>query len=516
MPACAPLVLEAAMNRSHPNYHVAEKSAEQRNGSPWPDPVPISPVPTRRRAVKVSALPTWAHEHAVSIARATQVPESMVVALALSALAGALQKTAVVKVKEGFTVPLSLWTCSVLGSGERKSPTFRAMTAPITEYEQAERERLAPHIAEAKEKQEILKGRHDQAKKAAVKGGPMEAVQEARTALEAHDVPATPKLWSADTTPEALARDLSVQGGRMIIMSAEGDFFTYIGPRYDGSGSLEIYKAGWTGSESFRDTRMGREGHDIANPAVSVGICVQPDVLKRLRRAREFRGEGILARFLWVFPESMVGDRMGALDAPPVDGAAAAEYARQIRKLLQLPRSDDPPEITLSSDAEDIWSEFEAEIEKRQRENGDLRYLRDWAGKLPGQALRIAGILEIAENGRVVAEISGDAMIRACDLADSFVSHAKAVFGLIGQDERTERAAYVLERIHAKWKLGFSKADLWQACKDKAELATSSDLDAPLSLLQEAGHIQLYQRSSTGGRPPSPVIDLNPKSKNTL
>lgn len=504
------------MNRSHPNYHVAEKSAELRNGSPWPDPVPISAVPSSRRGVKPSALPVWAQDHAESIADAIQVPQAMVTALMFSTLAGATQKTAVVEVKPGYTEPLTLWTCSVLGSGERKSSTFRAITRPIREYERDERERLAPHIAEAKEKQRILEGRYDRAMKAATKGGSIDAVHEARKALEVHEVPAEPKLWSSDTTPEALAKDLSEQGGRMIIMSAEGDFFTYIAPRYNSAVSVEIYKAGWTGNESFRDTRMGREGHDVANPAVSLGICAQPDVLKRLRRAREFRGEGILARFLWVRPKSLVGYRDGALEAPGVNLKAAEAYEKNLRQLLKLPRSDDPPKISLSVGAAEIWSKFEKEIEQRQSDSGDLHFLRDWAGKLPGQALRIAGILQVAEALKIPEEISADVVKRACKLARAFVSHAKAVFGLIGQDERTEMTIYVLERIHAKWKLGFSKADLWQACKDKAALASPSDLDAPLSLLQEAGHIKMYERESTGGRPSSPEIDLNPKSKNTL
>jgi hypothetical protein len=440
----------------------------------------------------------------------------MAAALALSTLAGALQKAAIVEAKPGFTVPLTLWTCSVLGSGERKSPTFRPMTAPISDHERAERERLASHIAEAQATQEILEGRCDRAKKAAIKGGPMDAVHEALRALESHEVPATPKLFTLDTTPEALARDLSDQGGRMLIMSAEGDFFKYIGPRYDGSGSLEVYKAGWTGSESFRDTRMGREGHEIANPALSVGICIQPGVLKRLKGARELEEEGILGRFLWVLPKSMVGYRDGAMDAPEVDQSAADEYARKIRGLLQLPRSDDPPRMTLSPDAAAVWSELESDIERRQRDDGDLYFMRSFAGKLPGNALRIAGILQIADSGQVVQEVTADAMIRACDLAQSFVSHAKAVFGLIGEDERTEMAAYVLQRIHAKWKPGFSQSDLWQACKDKVALAASSDLDAPLSLLRDAGHIRMYERESKKGRPPKPEIDLNPKSANTL
>lgn len=501
---------------AHVNLKSGNGKGRQADGPSWPEPIPISAAPEQRPEISADALPTWCADHVHSVTQSVQVPRSLPTMLALSTLAGALQKAAHIQIKSGYTEPLILWTCSILPSGERKSPTFAAMTSPISAHEKAERERLAEHHSEAMAERDVLEDRLQRAKKAAAKDGSMDAMHEARQALEAHEVPTLPRLWINDVTPESLAKEMQAQGGRMLMMSPEGDLFTYMSGRYDQAVSLDLYKKSWTGSEPFRDTRMGRESHDIADPALSVGICTQPDVLRRLQRADTFRGEGVLARFLWCYPRSLMGFRDGAFTAPDLDSAASAAYERKIRALLQLPRPEEPPVIRLSDDAAAIWQEFAVGIEKRLRPEGDLRHVADWAGKLPGQVARIAGVLAIAEECRIPSAIGADPMLRAVAIGEACIPHALAVFGLIGADERTEMAQYVLDRIHAKWKRGFTKADLWRACRDKVELVRSDDLEEPLHLLQERDHIRLVEQEYSGsGRPPSPLVRLNPKSANT-
>lgn len=496
---------------------VQRKRQERVNGAfKWAQPLPLSSGPAVLPEIPPNALPLWCERHVQSVTQAVQVPRSLPVMLALSTMAGALQKAAEVRMKDGYTEPLILWTCSVLPSGERKSPTFAAMTAAITAHERAERDRLAEHHSQAVAEREVLEGQFERAKKVAAKSSDMAPMHEARKALEAHEVPTLPRLWVNDVTPESLAKEMQAQGGRMLMMSPEGGIFTYMSGRYTQAVSLDLYKKGWTGQEAFRDTRMGRENNDIADPALSVGVCTQPEVLRRLQRAQKFRGEGVLARFLWCYPKSLVGYRDGPFTAPERDGKVAAEYERNIRRLLQLPRLEEPPQMRVTDDAAAIHEEFFNSIEVRVRPDGDLRHVKDWANKLPGQVARIAGVLAIAEEGRIPSTIVADPMLRAIKIGKACIPHALSVFGLIGADERTELARYVLERIHAKWEPQFTKADLWRACRDKVELSRPDDLDEPLKMLQECEHIRLVEQKSTGpGRPPSDLVDLNPKSANT-
>ena len=509
-------VTEADKIAKHVNTLALYHNGRQPEKPAWPEPLSLSPAPEQRPGINANVLPAWCASHVRSVAESVQVPRSLPTMVALSTMAGAVQKAAVVQLTAGYAEPLILWTCSVLPSGERKSPTFTAMTSPVTAHEHDERERLSEQHSKALAERDVLEGRLQRAKKAAEKGGTLDAMHEAREALESHEVPSLPLLWVNDVTPESLAREMQDNGGRMIVMSPEGDLFTYMSGRYGQAVSLDLYKKGWTGSEPFRDTRMGREGHDIPDPALSIGICTQPDVLRRLRHAQTFRGEGVLARFLWCYPKSLMGYREGAFNAPELDCAAAANYERHIRGLLRLPRPERPPLMQVSDEGASVWQEFAKSIEERLRPEGDLRHIADWAGKLPGQVARIAGVLAIADDGRIPAEIKADLMRRAVAIGRSCIPHALGVFGLIGADQRTEMARYVLSRIQAKWRPGFTRSDLWQACRDKVELVRSSDLEEPLSLLEELKHIAIQEQSHEGpGRPPSDLIHLNPKSVTT-
>ncbi len=52
-----------------------------------------------------------------------------------------------------------------------------------------------------------------------------EPTRSAATAAEEMTIPAYPRLVADDVTPEALVSLLCEQGGRMAVMSAEGDLF---------------------------------------------------------------------------------------------------------------------------------------------------------------------------------------------------------------------------------------------------------------------------------------------------
>jgi hypothetical protein len=69
----------------------------------------------------------------------------------------------------------------------------------------------------------------------------------------------------------------------------------------------------------------------------------------------------------------------------------------------------------------------------------------------------------------------------------------------------------VLDRIlSAPDHANLTKRELWQRCKGKREIQRADDLDQPLELLKEHHYVRVEDRSSTSGRPPSPMIVLNP------
>src|SRR5207248_670124 len=80
-------------------------------------------------------------------------------------------------------------------------------------------------------------------------------------------------------------------------------------------------------------------------------------------------------------------------------------------------------------EARKLLSGYQEEIEPRLRASGgDLADLRDWASKLAGAAVRLAGLLHLAAHLRdgYQRPIEADTMERAIQLGRYFTEHARA------------------------------------------------------------------------------------------
>ena len=521
-------------------------------GLSWRRPVPLDNLDAPE-SLPLDAFPDWMRAHIESVADFVQVPPDLSALLALSVASGALQKKAVVQVRPGWTEPLSLWGAGVLESGARKSPTFKHMAGPVEAYEADLREAIREEHIRARDRRDVLEKRLQRAKKDAVKAPPDErdaaerAVQAAREELEHHHVPLLPQLWIDDVTSEALLQVLSANNGRMLAMSPEGDLFKYMAGRYGAdAGVLNVYKKAWTGDEAARDNRVTRDGADVPNPALAIGICVQPQVLEDLAHKRTFRGEGLLARFLYVAPSSLVGRRKTGSDVPPLDRAAQTRYEQRLKSLLQLePKTQSggtwtPHTLRLTTEAREALAGFEAEVEAMLQSGGRLDGIQDWGGKLVGQAIRVAGVLHVAQRMAFEEALPACRMHEGIDLARAFISHAKTAYDCLGTNEKTRLARYLWRRIgdvlglsggshyshneqyrskshhsansanNAKG-MSLTKRDVFEAVKGKSEIASVADLDAPLRQLEAHHYIQVVKPTSSGpGRPPSPQIYVNP------
>lgn len=537
--------IAASIARYEPEGGEASEGSEHAS---WEQPIPLRKIATHE-SLPLEAFPDWAASHIQSVADALQVPSDLPVLLALTTMGGASQKKVVVEIRPGWTEPLSLWGVAVLESGTRKSAAFKLMVSPIEEYEAVLQKQTSREYVKAKDQQEVLEKRLERAKKTAEKASAEDRdavlanVRMAREELENHSVPRVPQLWIDDTTSEALLQILAENNGRMLAMSAEGDLFKYMTGRYSkGPSVLNTYKKSWSGEEAVRDNRITRESTSVSNPALSIGICAQPQVLEDLTQKRTFRGEGLLARFLWVVPSSNVGYRTTGLDVPELDLETKAEYDRRIKRIWQLdPKDSDgdewvPHTLRLDAAARRVLSDFESEVETMLRDGGRLEGLKDWGSKLVGQAVRIAGVLHIAHFYTPESHIGRGTMEAAIDLARSFIPHAKAAYDLLNANEQNRIVRYVWRRICEKHNghpapqnthnpqnpdsgnngdtgsTNFlTKRDVWQMVRGKNEISSVHDLDPILRQLEAHHLIRVVDRKTKGpGRPPSPIILVNP------
>jgi replicative DNA helicase len=492
----------------------------------WEPPVPFGaagPV----TAFPVEVLPGWLGEYVAAVAIATQTPPDLAGMLALAVLATVAAGAVEVEPRPGWREPLCLFVAVGMDAGTRKSSVFTALTRPVADFERDQAAAALPAITETA----VLRRIADQAAaaaEAAAGRAPAPQQEEARAeaiarAAEAANliVPPVPRWLVDDATPEALAGLLATYG-RIALLSPEGDVFDQMAGRYNqGAGpNLGVYLKGHAG-DLLKVDRRGRPPEYVERPCLTIGLTVQPEVLRGLAGRPGFGGRGLLARFLYSLPPSLVGRRQAG--APPVPQPVADRYALELHALaasLAAPAEDDGPAVlTLDQEAAELLLAFERELEPRLAAgSGDLAHLAGWAAKLAGATCRLAGLLHLAGHLRDgwAQPITTETFACAIRLANYLTDHARAVFDLMGADPRVDDARWLLDWITRTGRTQFSRRDAHQAARGRFQKAT--DLEPALALLAEHGHLRRVDADpagSKGGRPPSPRFLVNPLTHNS-
>jgi replicative DNA helicase len=273
-----------------------------------------------------------------------------------------------------------------MDAGTRKSSVFTALTRPVADFERQQAAAALPGITETATLRRIAEQAAATAEAAAGKapaGQQEEARAEAiaRTAEAARlVVPPVPRWLVDDATPEALAGLLATYG-RIALLSPEGDVFDQMAGRYSQTGpNLGVYLKGHAG-DLLKVDRRGRPPEYVERPCLTIGLAVQPEVLRGLASRPGFGGRGLLARFLYSLPESLVGRRQPG--APPVPPAVADRYALELQALAaslttpaEPPTDQGPSLLALDQEAAELLLAFERDLEPRLAAgSGDLAHL---------------------------------------------------------------------------------------------------------------------------------------------
>ena len=486
----------------------------------WEAPVPFETfrLPTFRTDVFTGWLRRFVEGEAV----ATQTPPDLAAMLVLATLAVACAKKVAVLVRAGWIEPVNIFVAVALPPGSRKSSVFSDVEEPVRTFEREIAQDAEGRIAEAETRYSILQGQLENARTKAAKGGPdaaksaQEAVDLAKELAVAR-VPARPRLIADDVTPERLATLLKEQDGRMAVLSAEGGIFEIMAGRYSNAANFEIFLKGHAG-DSFNVDRVGRPPEHVPHPALTLGLAVQPSVLAGLAGKPGFRGRGLLGRFAYSLPVNNLGRRM--IEPPPLAQEVWDDYKWNLQALLALPFSkDEQGEIRtellrLSPEAAKRVTEFQSRVEPQLAELGALGAMTDWAGKLVGLVVRLAGLLHTAEHSQNAAPwnipIACQTVERAIRIGEYLIPHARAAYTCMGADPAVEDAKRVLAWVRREGLSSFSKRQLFQALRGYFKRV--SQLEPALSVLAEHSYVRFQTVGPRlgAGRKPSPVYEVNP------
>lgn len=504
-----------------PTADSANTAKVSDNGWPTPHPLAARRVPE----FPVDALPGWTAEWVEAEAEATQTPPALAGCVALGVLSTAAARAPFrVRAADGWEEPTNLYVVVSLPPANLKSPVFAAGTRPLVEWEADVAKRHGPAIAKAQAAYDLVVKRLDAAQRKAAKAEGDKRAEAERDALAlagelaGRRRPNLPRLFAQDVTPERLGALMEEQAGAFALLGAEGGIFETLAGRYsDGVLNIDLLLSAHAG-EPVRVDRGSREPVSLDAPSLVVVLAVQPDVIDGLARKPGFRGRGLLARFAYAVPESLLGRRR--IPAPPVPADVAEAYSTRVRTLLDLgpdtakgdPHAGAPVVLVFDAEARERMTALRRAIEPRLAPGGDLAAIGDWAGKYPGLVARLAGLIHVGEGAHeVTALVTARTMERAEKIGRFFLDHALAAFDAMGADPATEGARHVLSWLRRKAVARIDRRTLFEGVKGGATLRTVPELDAALVVLVEAGWLRpvAVEPRSGPGRAPSPQYDVH-------
>ena len=143
--------------------------------------------------------------------------------------------------------------------------------------------------------------------------------------------------------------------------------------------------------------------------------------------------------------------------------------------------------------------------------------MADWAGKLVGAVLRIAGVLCRAtvyrNNGFLESAeplmVDETTMQNAISIGRYYTEHSAAAFSLMGADALVKQSEYMLDAICKSGLTEFTRRDIMRLCRS---FKTADEVQPILNHLTEYGYIapKAIDAQNSKGRPAGQTYLVNP------
>lgn len=431
----------AAAEATSDNYTYTEdnftRSEDVDNG--WDDPRPLDakrmpPFPVER----LGALAPMVN----AIAEAYQVPPDLPAFAGLTAIGTAVGGRRIFMPEDHWREAPCVYALAAMESGEMKSPVVDAMKAPLYVAQSAlnEGHKLAAeeHDLELRLLTEQLANTERTAGKEKSPTARTSAEIDAKSLLakiqSLGDAPKAARLTAGDVTPESLGKLLGENDGRIGMLLSEAGFLGTLAGRYNrGQANLDLVLEAYRGGRIETD-RVTRDTTIIDAAFLNIALCIQPGLLAGMsgQRDNQFKASGLLARFLYSIPNSLVGKRRIGIGPPPRE--VTDQYSRTLVRLVtEIWTNPAPVPMRLEGGAYVHIQRYRAELEPRLGRTNEMGALTDWASKLTGQLVRIAGLLTLYSNPAATT-IADEHMVNAIAMSDYFISHAWRAYDLMGDD----------------------------------------------------------------------------------
>lgn len=311
-----------------------------------------------------------------------------------------------------------------------------------------------------------------------------------------------------DCTSEAMTEKMEQNGGIGAVISAEGGIFDILAGRYSQKPNLDIWLKGHPG-DFLKIDRKREKPIIIPRPVLSTLLTVQPSILEDIMTNSTMQGRGLIARFLFAFPKSMVGKR--SYFHPKMSEKAKERYDSLLLELLGMDVESEPIILRFSQMCDEILDTYFLKTEEYVMEAASS--FSEWCAKYFGAVVRIAGVLHIAEN-REIPEISVDTFKKAIEIGEYFKNQAEYAFSLMGEDMMVSSAKLVIRKLKETPDSlrGMKSYQIYKLCRGSL-FHKAEDIKPVLEFLEERGWITMVSEDRQGpGRKPDDMVYFNPEA----
>lgn len=485
------------------------------NSLTWQSPTPIRAGSAKLSPFPVTALPPVLRDFAEALAVSTSTDPAMAATAILSSLSYCFSGVYRVQGKADHTEPLVLDSLIIAEPSTKKSPVISAVKKPYADFASDWNERHKTEIFHAQAEKKLMEQRISELEKSDEANA--DEIADLRTKLSDSQTADFRRIIVDDITPESLVYQLK-QNGTLLMISDEAGMLGNFAGRYSNNiPNLDLLLKSWNG-ESYQSDRATRESVSLKRPYMSVCLAAQPYVFDSMMSNSAFRGSGLLARFVYCFPNDLTGKRN--YDSEPVSPSVSGGYKRLITALLEkkfaLPISCmSEKKITLDGVSYGLFVSFCNDYLEKEL-LGDLAFCADWGGKMHGLLLRIIGLLhgvkcaidgKNPEDVRVTEKTFTEAVAIALYYRDQTV-HA---YGLGDFDAGTIQAERILAKIKSKGLKEIRQGDLYRLCRCKL-FRNSAEFDEAVNMLEDYGYLKSEAVPPEGdGRRGGILLHINPK-----
>lgn len=410
---------------------------------------------------------------------------------------------------EGWKEPLVLWAMLVGDPSSGKSPALDAIMDVVKEIERELIEAYKVARRDWDARAEIAALAQDQWKKDARKA--MAEGESAPPKPEAATMDAQPireRISISDATTEKVAELLVSSWRGLLLMRDELSGWLTSMDRYNGGGDRPFWLEAFGGRSYTVDRKNSPEPIIVDRFSVAVLGGTQPDKLASLLAKTD--DDGLLARFLTVFPEPIPLSRPGVqLDNDKLK--TAFELLKGLPPAKDEYGNPHPVYLTFTNAAAEALQDFRAQCRDREVEACGL--FKGYIGKLPGLAVRVACVLALldwtVEPGQACPnQIEDTHLGRACHLVGEHLSqHAFRAYGAAEVPLEIRNARRLAGTILKDRPRYLTIREIQR--REIGGLQTAKQIEAAFGVLEQADWVR-RERQASGGRPRT-KFHVNPK-----